>query len=71
VKDRAASETSDQAPDLAGREAAIRSGTNDALASLNGLGLPAGEPLIHAHDLPALRDVSALAGLDHAQMLQL
>jgi hypothetical protein len=45
--------------------------TVDSLVSLDGLGLPSlGRPSIRVMDLPALRDVSALAGLEGATMLQ-
>jgi hypothetical protein len=45
---------------------------NESLASLDGLALPAlGRPSIRIAGLPALRDVSALAGLEAVTMLQL
>lgn len=45
---------------------------NTSLASLNGIGLPTlGEPAILTQELPALRDVSALAGLERIGVLHL
>jgi hypothetical protein len=44
---------------------------NDSLESLNGLGLPSlGRPSVLGQTLPALRDLSALAGLESADWLR-